>query len=43
MKFLRQENLTVHTARELEHMGFIVKFVDFTINGAIFNIFVKEA
>jgi len=40
MKLIKREYLTVHQARELEHMGFIVKYVTFTRNGMLFDIYV---
>lgn len=41
MIYVNRKELTVHEAKELSHLGFIVKFVTYTVNGLLFDIYVK--
>jgi len=38
---VRSQILSTSQARHLEHLGFIVKFITYTINGMLWDIYVK--
>lgn len=41
MTYINQKYLTVGEAKELEQRGFIVKFVDVTYKGLIFDVWAR--
>lgn len=42
MTFIRTTYLTVGEAKDLEHKGFILKFVGFTLKGPMYDVFAMK-
>jgi len=38
-RFIKQAYLTISEARELDHRGYVLKFIGFTMKGMLFHLY----